>query len=718
MKKKILPALFTYLLLVFASNVNAQGGTLPLNGSVNGNLATSTIDVWNVTTNADGLLRLTFTTVSPADLDITLYDNDGTTTLSGTTQSFNNSTVTFNTDGLSPGIYHVKITPHFSTDFGNYTLSDSLFTTSLANDAEPNGTTATAIAVPVNGSKTGHLGYYYNNQRDTTDWYKITTTADGLLRVYLATERGSVYSNNFLEADITLYDNDGTTALGSVQVYDGVGNPTTKFITVDGLAPGTYFIKVISRTTADIEDYTIFDSLFTPPLANDVEPNGTAATAIDLPLAGSKTGHIGYYYNNQRDTTDWYKITTTADGLLRVYLATERGSVYSNNFLEVDITLYDNDATTALGAVQVYDGAVGDPASKFITVDGLAPGTYFIKVKSRTTANFEDYTIFDSLFTPPLANDVEPNGTAAKAIDFPVNSNTKGHAGYYYNNQRDTSDWYKLTTTTTGPLYVYLNSSRGSIYSNNFLDMRITFYSSDGITQLGSVEVYDNAVGNPAVDSLFFPTLAAGTYYIKVNNNNNPALFSDYSLSNSVTQGNLPVTFLNFDGKLIDNKAELTWSTATEFNNKGFEVQKSADGQSFAGIGFVEGNGTSSLVNNYNYTDIKVLSGSNYYRLKQVDIDGHFDYSSTIRLDFKHFDWAIFGNPISTNSWIQLQVAKTSNIAFQVYTIDGRLVKTINKGTVSEGTYSVPLNLGNAAAGIYIVKLVSDNQIFSKQIIK
>ena len=248
--------------------------------------------------------------------------------------------------------------------------------------------------------------------------------------------------------------------------------------------------------------------------------------------------------------------------------------------------------------------------------------------------------------------------------------------------------------------------------------MRLAFYSSDGVTQLGSVEVYDGTVGGPAIDSLFFPTLAAGTYYIKVNNNNNPALFSDYSLSNSATQGNLPVTFLNFDGKLIDNRAQLTWSTATEVSNKGFEVQKSSDGQRFAGIGFVAGSGTSSLVNNYNFTDIKVLSGSNYYRLKQVNIDGSFNYSSTIRLDFKKFGWAIFGNPVSSSSWIQLQVAKTSNIVFQIFTVDGRLVKTINKGTVSEGTYSVPLNFGNAPSGIYIVKLVSGNQMFSKEIIK
>src|SRR5664279_3837235 len=531
MKKKILPALFTFLLLVIVSNVNAQGSALPLNSSVNGNLTTGTVDVWDVTTNADGLLRLTFTTVSPADLDVTLYDNNGLTAISGPKESLNNSTVTVTTDGLSPGMYHVKIAPHHPTDFGSYTLSDSLFTTAIANDAEPNGTKGDGIAIPVNGSKTGHVGYYYNNQRDTTDWYKVTTTADGLLRVYLATERGSIYSNNYLDVDVTLYDNDGSTSLGSVEVYDGAGNPVTKFITADGLAPGTYYIKVKPRDANYFADYTISDSLFTPPLANDVEPNGTAATAIELPLAGSKTGHLGYYYNNRRDTTDWYKITTTADGLLRVYLATERGSVYSNNFLEADITLYDNDGTTALGSVQVYDG-VGNPTTKFITVDGLAPGTYFIKVISRTTADIEDYTIFDSLFTPPLANDVEPNGTAATAIDLPLAGSKTGHLGYYYNNQRDTTDWYKITTTADGLLRIYLATERGSVYSNNFLEADIILYDHDGTTSLGTVQVYDGA-GNPATKFMTVDGLAPGTYYISVKSRVT-ADIEDYTISDSL----------------------------------------------------------------------------------------------------------------------------------------------------------------------------------------
>ena len=135
-------------------------------------------------------------------------------------------------------------------------------------------------------------------------------------------------------------------------------------------------------------------------------------------------------------------------------------------------------------------------------------------------------------------------------------------------------------------------------------------------------------------------------------------------------------------------------------------------------IGFVVGNGTSSLVHTYNFTDVKVLSGHNYYRLKQVDVDGNFNYSSTIRLDFSQFSWAIFGNPISANSWIQLQVANKSNIILQVYTIDGKLLQTINRGTLSAGTYSIPLNLGNAASGMYVVKLLSGNQVFSKGVVK
>ncbi len=837
--------LFFLLMQVLPLVIKAQGGALPLNGSVNGKLTSATPDVWDITTPSDGLLRLTFTTVSPADLYVTLYDNDGITIIAGPSESFNNSTATLLPDGLAAGSYHVKITP-FSTAFGSYTLADSLFTsslandaepngsrataltipqndsmtghvgyyynkqrdtadwykvttnadgllrvylsterssvystntldvnltlydndgttqlgfvevfnggapgknlittdglepgtyyikvqpfsssefadytitdslftTSLANDAEPNGTPVTAVDLPLNTSKTGHVGYYYNNQRDTTDWYKVTTTADGLLRVYLSTERGSVYSGNTLDVNVTLYDNNGTTQLGNMEVFNG-GGPGTNLITTDGLEPGTYYIKVQSFSPGEFANYTITDTLFTTPVANDAEPNGTPATAVDLPLNASKTGHVGYYYNNQRDTTDWYKVTTTADGLLRVYLSTERGSVYSGNTLDVNVTLYDNNGTTQLGFVEVYNGAA--PATNLITTDGLAQGTYYIKVQPFSSGEFANYTISDSLFISSIPNDIEPNGSPATALDFPLNSNTQGHSGYYYNNQRDTSDWYKITTTAAGPMHIYLSTHRSSIYSTNTLDMIVSLYSSDGTTQLGSKEVFNG--GGPAADSLNFASLPAGTYFIKINNFS-AGEFADYSLTNSVTSIVLPVTFINFDGILRNNQALLNWSTATEINNKGFEVEKSMDGQTFVAIGFVSGNGNSSLLHNYSYIDNKVLSGSNYYRLKQIDLDNNFNYSSIIRLDFKNFDWAVFGNPLTSNSWMQLQLDRKANVAIQIISLDGKMIQTINKGNISEGTYSIPLNLGNVSKGMYIIKLMVDNQVYSKKVIK
>ncbi|MBA2249330.1 MAG: T9SS type A sorting domain-containing protein [Chitinophagaceae bacterium] len=583
MKTKILLALLTCFFLLFVSRVNAQGGILPLNSSVNGNLTSATPDVYTITTTSDGLLRLRFTTVSPADLYVTLYDNDGTTAISAQAESYNNSTVTVIVDGLAPGTYKAKIIPYGSS-FGAYTLADSLFTAPLANDAEPNGTAATAVTLPQNSGMTGHVGYYYNHLRDTADWYRVTTTADGLLRVYLKTDSGSIYSTtttNPLDVNLDLYDNDGITLLGHVEVFNGYGK-----------------------------------------------------------------------------------------------------------------------------------------ATNLITADGLAPGTYYIKVQNYSASEFANYTISDSLFLTPVISDAEPNGTVATALNLPINSNVTGHTGYYYNKQRDTADWYKVTTTSTGPLRIILKTLKASIYSTNVtnpLDFNIFLYSSDGTTQLGSREVFNGY--NPTTDSLVINGLAAGTYYIRIQPFSTGE-FGDYKLAVLNASGVLPVTFINFDGVLRNNQALLSWSTATEINNKGFEIEKSMDGRSFTGIGFVQGNGTSSRVNKYGYVDNKVLSGFNYYRLKQVDIDGKFNYSSTIRLDFKNFGWTIFGNPVLSNSWIQLQLAKTSNVVIQVLSVDGKVIKSIDKGTIPEGTYSIPLNLNNISSGIYIVKLVADNQIYSKEIIK
>jgi hypothetical protein len=125
-----------------------------------------------------------------------------------------------------------------------------------------------------------------------------------------------------------------------------------------------------------------------------------------------------------------------------------------------------------------------------------------------------------------------------------------------------------------------------------------------------------------------------------------------------------------------------------------------------------------SYLNNYSYTDTKVQSGSNYYRLKQIDLDGKFSYSSVIKIEYSSFKWAILGNPVTNNSWVQLQLDKTANVSLQVISINGQTIKTINKGTITAGTYSIQLNLPNTTTNMYIVRLVVNGENFSKKIIE
>ncbi len=183
-----------------------------------------------------------------------------------------------------------------------------------------------------------------------------------------------------------------------------------------------------------------------------------------------------------------------------------------------------------------------------------------------------------------------------------------------------------------------------------------------------------------------------------------------------------PVALQNFKGILQNNNALLTWSTATETNNKGFSVERSTDGRNFKAIGFVNGHGTSTQVNNYSYTDadiIKLATSSVYYRLKQVDFDGKEKYSGVVKLDLsKIFSWNILPNPIINESGVQLQLNAQSKVSVQVISVSGKTIQVIDKGSLPEGSYSIPLNLSAAAKGAYYVRLAVNGETFVKTVVK
>src|SRR5665213_3127817 len=340
-------------LAVFSLTTKAQYGTLPLNGNVSGNLTPAgKIDSFMVTTNADGQINLTLTATNSLNTTVNLYDHDGVTSLlNGTTSG----TTTFSLDGLATGTYYVKVYSYYSNQTPTYTLADNLVVAPVPNDVEPNNTKAQANVLPLNDSTTGHINYFYNNHRDTLDFYKITTNADGLLRLRLTSKNGNNVS-------AYLFDNNGTTVLNTITTA------STNDLSTDGLAAGTYYVQINSYYTGQIEPYTLADSLFPAPVANDKEPDSSRATALTLAQNSSTTGDLGYYYKNHRDPLDFYKITTNADGLLRLRLTSKNG----NN---VSAYLFDNNGTTVLNSTTTA-------STVDLSTDGLAAGTYYVQINS------------------------------------------------------------------------------------------------------------------------------------------------------------------------------------------------------------------------------------------------------------------------------------------------------------------------------------------------
>jgi len=166
----------------------------------------------------------------------------------------------------------------------------------------------------------------------------------------------------------------------------------------------------------------------------------------------------------------------------------------------------------------------------------------------------------------------------------------------------------------------------------------------------------------------------------------------------------LPVSLKSFTAVKVDQQVQLTWTTASEQNNLGFEVQGSSDGTNFTAIGFVNGNGTTTQENTYHFTDQSPFAGKNYYRLKQIDIDNRASYSSirSIEMDKDQQRIQLFPNP--SRSLITITNIKTGD-QMSVFNSQGNLIL---RKIASSGQESISVE--KLAAGVYMLQVTdSDN---------
>ena len=164
----------------------------------------------------------------------------------------------------------------------------------------------------------------------------------------------------------------------------------------------------------------------------------------------------------------------------------------------------------------------------------------------------------------------------------------------------------------------------------------------------------------------------------------------------------LPVELISFDARQLDNNVFLNWRTASETNNDFFEIQHSVDGRNFIAIGKENGSGNSNVFQQYEYIHDNAKDGINYYRLKQVDFDGEFEYSKTILIDvLRQKEIAI--QPTVVISDLQITLPRDHRNSF--YKILDSTGRVIQNGEFIDFLIEQKINLNFLNSGNYFIQI-------------
>lgn len=215
-----------------------------------------------------------------------------------------------------------------------------------------------------------------------------------------------------------------------------------------------------------------------------------------------------------------------------------------------------------------------------------------------------------------------------------------------------------------------------------------------------------------AIDSVTLamgPNAYVGIAYTSRNNSVTGSAVVD---SVTLTRGGALQGLLNFNGKNVNEKqALLSWTTGSELQNDHFEIQRSTKNSDFKTIGVVHGNGTSSIVHDYTFTDNSPQDGVNFYRLKQVDLAGKYTYSSVVIVNFNVRKLKIFPNPARDKIYIQNNdnFSNGENLKIRLMDFSGKVVyqQIFKTKGVNIITLNVPQQIAN---GMYIIMVINSNE--------
>ncbi|WP_221394292.1 T9SS type A sorting domain-containing protein [Dyadobacter sp. NIV53] len=352
-----------------------------------------------------------------------------------------------------------------------------------------------------------------------------------------------------------------------------------------------------------------------------------------------------------------------------------------------------------------------------VTSTGISSGSYIDGYVKKLGTNFFIYPVGDGGFYRPFAAEANsitgayylenPTVTSSEIIGgpFPTSSKDQDVGSISENEFWDINGTFSTKITLTWNA----NSNISSLIGSNDLS-RLLLVGWDG-----SKWVKIESTVDPV--SILGESSTATTGSITTNESVVPDNYKIYSLG-AAPGGALPVTLVNFDVTATETSIQLNWNTSAEINSDYFDIERSLTGKSWAKIGSISieerliASAHNTTLKQYNYTDNEPFNGENLYRLKMVDKDGTFSFS-TIRsatFDTKN-GMSIYPNPVSDKLFI---TSNKNNKIAEVTFLNLRGETLLTQKAVSRDG----INTGSLASGVYILTIkYNDGLISSHKVI-
>lgn len=238
-------------------------------------------------------------------------------------------------------------------------------------------------------------------------------------------------------------------------------------------------------------------------------------------------------------------------------------------------------------------------------------------------------------------------------------------------------------------------------------------FNDQGSNYAGNTYVVEGTTGYYYEPSNYYndPGIFPATFYAAtgggINNTGSQISIIPGTLNTGVTPSvtTLPLKLLSFNATKQSNSGLLNWTVSQQVNTASFTVERSTDGQSFNAIGTVAASGNDAGTKAYSYTDAKPISGTNYYRLKMVDIDGKYTYSPIKTLQFDALAVGLLVTPNPTpNTFYVKGLVKPAIVS--VLDINGRYLSTQNGITSAS-----PIDISSLPRAVYLVQVIQDSQL-------